>query len=262
MRRDRNTALIQAAAGGDLAGVNAALNAGADVNAKDATYAGATALMWAAQNGHILVVERLLEAGADVNLKCEANRTTALWFAAKNGHLEVVKSLLEGGSKIFLKAILGETNLTEALEKTADENGGEKDAADVITLESCLRYLDLFHDEVEDYFGYIQPGDRFAVLYDKLQDLVIDSAWADAVTLYDDGGTALWIAACSGHADIVQYLIENGADVSVENYLRQTALMMATDKGDKALVELLLQKMAVRVNEKKYMGTHRPHAGR
>ena len=52
---------------GDPAAVEALLDRGADVDAKDID--GRTALMLAIQNGHLDVVKALIAKGADVNAK-------------------------------------------------------------------------------------------------------------------------------------------------------------------------------------------------
>jgi ankyrin repeat protein len=67
------------------------LNAGADVEAKDAD--GYFALFIAAQEGHPKVVKLLLDAGADKDKT--ANGQTSLSIATNNGHTEVVQLLLD-----------------------------------------------------------------------------------------------------------------------------------------------------------------------
>src|SRR4051812_27865386 len=57
--------LVAASGGGAVDDIEAALSAGASVQARDA--GGGTALMYAAGRGDIATVERLLAAGADVN---------------------------------------------------------------------------------------------------------------------------------------------------------------------------------------------------
>ena len=104
---------------------------GADVNARD-TFRSQTALMWAAARGNVDVVKPLLEAGADVNAKTpvvkrmhtndraaihggarrrRTNRGT-VWlrqgsvgvqradYAVRAGHIETVKVLLDGGANV------------------------------------------------------------------------------------------------------------------------------------------------------------------
>ena len=86
---------VTAAANGDTATVQALLDAGADVNAKNNE--GVTALMWAAGVGGTDAVQVLLDAGADVNAKHKSG--TALVWAQKKGHTEVVEILKKAGAK-------------------------------------------------------------------------------------------------------------------------------------------------------------------
>ena len=114
-----------------------AIEAGADVNAKDDIY-GITALMWAAMNGRSEVVKILLDAGADVNAKTEGG-TTALMLAAFLDNTEVAKILLNAGANVNARTKDGRTALIEAasegrvkivktlLDAGADVNAKDKD---------------------------------------------------------------------------------------------------------------------------------------
>jgi outer membrane protein assembly factor BamB len=82
---------------GDTARVAAALDKGADVNAK--TRYGATALTFAADKGHIDVVKLLISRGADVNAQDTFYQMRAIDMAMSNDHAAVVTLLLERGSK-------------------------------------------------------------------------------------------------------------------------------------------------------------------
>lgn len=87
--------LINAANFGNLAGVEAALAAGADVNVRDTL-----ALQVAARNGSVVVVDRLIDAGADVH----ASRNIALFWAALNRNPAVVARLFDAGADIHAMA--------------------------------------------------------------------------------------------------------------------------------------------------------------
>ena len=87
-----NEQLYEAARKGDPVEVKAALDRGADVNAKFRY--GATALFKAAERGHTEVVKLLIERGADVNVKDTFYGATAMSWALQKGHTGVVRAIL------------------------------------------------------------------------------------------------------------------------------------------------------------------------
>lgn len=70
----------------------------ADVNAREKKN-GSTALMWAAGDGKPASVEALLDAGADIHAKNKFGRT-ALMLAVREGHPDAVRALLKRGAKV------------------------------------------------------------------------------------------------------------------------------------------------------------------
>ena len=88
------TPLLQAAADGDLAGVNAALDAGADIDGH--AMDDWTALTIASRKGHTDVVALLLDRGAEVNER-EGGGHTARYWAEKYGHQTVADLLRARG---------------------------------------------------------------------------------------------------------------------------------------------------------------------
>jgi HEAT repeat protein len=113
MTTEINQQLLRAASGGDLRGVAAALEQGADVHARGEY--GDTALNEAAEYGHVEVVRRLLEAGADIENKGGADKTP-LMNAAFSGHVEVVRLLLDKGARVnndLLSSVQMKVNILE-----------------------------------------------------------------------------------------------------------------------------------------------------
>ena len=96
-KQELNDQLYEAVRKGDVAAVTAALDRGADVNAKFRY--GATALFKAAERGNAEVTKVLLDRGADVNVKDTFYRATAMSWALQNDHLNVVRLLLEKGAE-------------------------------------------------------------------------------------------------------------------------------------------------------------------
>ena len=91
---------------GKLEELKEAINAGADVHAKDNK--GATALIQAAYEGNIEVAELLLKHGADVNAR-NNDGCTALMFAAFDGYPEIAEILITYGANKNLRDKYGST---------------------------------------------------------------------------------------------------------------------------------------------------------
>jgi ankyrin repeat protein len=94
-RTPADAQLLTAAFAGDLDGVRAALQSGANPQAADEQ--DTAALRWATRAGHRAVVEALLAAGADVNQK-SATGWTALMEAVCSEHPDLVVFLLAHGA--------------------------------------------------------------------------------------------------------------------------------------------------------------------
>src|SRR5688572_6723245 len=88
-----NDQLYDAVRRGDVAAVTAALDKGADVNAKFRY--GATALFKAAERGHTEIAKLLLARGADVKVKDTFYQATAMTWALDGKHIGVIRLLLE-----------------------------------------------------------------------------------------------------------------------------------------------------------------------
>jgi len=73
---------------------------------------------------------------------------------------------------------------------------------------------------------------------------ILKNGTIDANLREPGGRTALMQAALAGLDEVVQDLLERGADVNAKSQEEQTALMLAADAGDVDLVKLLLTKGA------------------
>ena len=99
-------AVVRAAAAGNINALQAAVEGGGDVNARDQR--GLTALMHAADRGYTLIVPLLLRAGADPDLRA-VDGPTALFLAVLRGHIEIVEVLLEAGADTSIRGLEGMT---------------------------------------------------------------------------------------------------------------------------------------------------------
>jgi cytochrome c len=86
-------AIHEAAKRGDVAAIEAALEAGAEVNAVDG---GGTALYFAARRGQLEAVKMLVKRGADVNAKAKLGQP--LMGAVAKQRIEIIKFLLANGA--------------------------------------------------------------------------------------------------------------------------------------------------------------------
>jgi ankyrin repeat protein len=141
-----------AAEEGDLAGVQAKLDKGADVNAKeeegytpldfaiiyenteianlllehDGKSGAADSIQVAATVGNIEAVKRHLAAGVDVNAKSEVNGQTSLHTAANNGRKEIAEQLIDNGADVNAMEVWGATPLNLAT------GGGRKEIVELL----------------------------------------------------------------------------------------------------------------------------------
>ena len=124
-KQELNDQLFEAVRKGDAAGVTAALDKGADVNAKFRY--GSTALFKAAERGNAEVTKILLDRGADVKVKDTFYNATAMTWALDGKHVGVVKLLLQKSAEDVDDVLLnGAQESNEELVKIALDQGGVK----------------------------------------------------------------------------------------------------------------------------------------
>jgi ankyrin repeat protein/uncharacterized protein DUF3471 len=132
-KQELNDQLFEAVRKGDVAAVTAALDKGADVNAKFRY--GTTALFKAAERGHTEIAKILLDRGADVKVKDTFYGATAMSWALDNKHFGVVKLILDkdGGEveSVLLQAV--RENNAELVKIALDKGG-----ASALTLTAAL----------------------------------------------------------------------------------------------------------------------------
>ena len=200
----------------DINTINSAkllIKSGADVNLKN--NGGMTALMNASAVGSDELVELLINAGARVN-EVDNDGRTAIFYACRgydvcsfynnynsfygysfSESVEVVKFLIDNGADVNLK-----------------NNGG---------MTALMSASDVSHELIE---LLIKSGAR--------------------VNEVDDNGKSALMYACENHIisssdiEVVKFLIDNGANVNLKSNDSETALMNAYIRGNKELVELLI----------------------
>ena len=101
-----------AARGGDLAGVQAELDKGTDVNTNDAF---GTPLHYGARYGHRQIIEFLIHKGADVN--AEKTGVTPLHWASRGNFMQIAELWIAEDADVNAKDNVGQTPLHLAVER-------------------------------------------------------------------------------------------------------------------------------------------------
>lgn len=109
-----HTVLTLTAMAGRVAPVTALVRAGADVDAVVGDRRGATALLLAAELGHVSIVEALLDDGASVEAR-DAAGWTALIAGARSGSRAVVQTLVDAGADVQARAQDGHSGATHVI---------------------------------------------------------------------------------------------------------------------------------------------------
>jgi len=177
------TELMQAAADGDRERATALLDAGADVDERNAN--GGTALMYAVSAGEAELIRLLLERGADPNAKARIGWTPMLVAAAK-GRDEAVRLLLEGGADPMTPDAYGWTPLMRAV------SGGYLDAVDALL--ACGRIDLQAREESGATALHIAAGRGYANIVRRLLEAGAEARAADG-----EGRTPADVARLLGH---------------------------------------------------------------
>lgn len=225
-------ALIKAIRLGDLHQVRFLLPSGANANFVDKN--GITPLMAAAFENEVAALELLVDAGAEVNfvttglrqfalskshaplseralIEAASRGDTALNVAVRKGNLPAAEFLLDHEAKVGLANRLGEPPLLiAATEGNAD-----------------LVKLLLSRDADENSLEQDSRANRMALVKQAV------------------GRNSVLIAATQkGHLDVVQLLVEAGADINYRGFMGKTALHVAVERNRRNLVSYLSQQAA------------------
>eukprot|EP00743_Colponemidia_sp_Colp-15_P008506 GILK01009253.1.p1 GENE.GILK01009253.1~~GILK01009253.1.p1 ORF type:complete len:1895 (-),score=243.33 GILK01009253.1:149-5833(-) len=263
------TAVHIAVIRGDLSALDVLLSHGASVDA--ASGKGCTALHYACKGGHIEMVKYLLsKAGASVHVQDVAN-ASPLHYAVEQQHERIVKILLKCGASVHSVDSAGRTPLYEALaaHNTAIASAilGASARVNVVDSEgvsplyfaaregqlplvvllvnaganvnmpnrpctdgSLLRPATGRPEDTEEAEGAPQAGDDV----NEEVSTVLSSALKYTLT-------ALHVASLFGFGDIVEYLLQQGADIGQAGGNALTALHFAALARDEDIIKLLLR---------------------
>lgn len=190
-----------------------------------------TALSLSASAGHLDLVIALHQKGANLNEYSIYNHS-ALSLSSKHGHYDIAKYLIENNANINHRTYNGTTPLIYAslygykkIVKLLLDNGA------------------LVSNENDDKMSAL----ICAAMYgrNEIVSMLLDVSASNIDAMDKDGKTALMYAAENGHLDVVNLLINHGANIGVESgtiFDKFTAQSLARRKGYKEIADLLKSK--------------------
>ncbi|XP_054514326.1 ankyrin repeat and SAM domain-containing protein 6 isoform X6 [Pan troglodytes] len=192
-----------------------------------------TALMAAIQHGHEAVVRLLMEWGADPNHAARTVGWSPLMLAALTGRLGVAQQLVEKGANPDHLSVLEKTAFEVALDCK------HRDLVDYLDPLTTVRPKTDEEKRRPDIFHALKMGNF------QLVKEIADEDPSHVNLVNGDGATPLMLAAVTGQLALVQLLVERHADVDKQDSVHGwTALMQATYHGNKEIVKYLLNQGA------------------
>ncbi|MFC1599108.1 ankyrin repeat domain-containing protein [Patescibacteria group bacterium] len=201
---------------------------------------GSKALEYASQNGHLKIVKLLIRSGIKPNGWYCDMRETALYLAVKNGHYEIVKLLIDNGAEISSDRIVFLGERSDPIHMAALK--GHIEILDLLIKKGA----EINIKTSANFNHIISQGATplYCALVSKKKEVVelLLKNGAQVNVQNGEGYTPLHAALCwERDISIIKLLIEYGADINYQNSKGDTPLHDAMDNNSKEVVEFLLQ---------------------
>lgn len=249
--RSLDAELVQVAAKGDTAAVEQLLQKGASVDAivnteGSVVYTGSrtTALIAAAKEGYVEVVKLLLKRGADIEKR--GNGPSALSIAAEHGRADVVRLLLEKDAKLgdncLFTAVEGHNAEIVKLFLAKGANIEARDSNDSTPLSVAAGLGNLVRcpsaDDPHRRPNCNNNGGACCSGGPEVVQLLLNKG-ANVEARNNGGATPLLMAAYFGHVEVVKRLLAKGANIKAKDNKGNTALALALGYGHAEVAKLL-----------------------
>lgn len=235
--KDNNTPLLLASRYGWVDIAKDLIQNGAQVD--DAGTYGETPLVLASENGHTDIVETLLNAGADPNYRNILNKTP-LMVSILEGFGNIEEILRRAGARkgekeaeLILAATRGDENdVRRLIGEKANLNAQGKDGNAALLIASKQGFTHIVKALLE-----VNGGRRVNINMKNHR-----------------GWTSLMLAADAGNKDIIDLLIQSGAEINTKRSNGATALMDACCHGHVDVVEALTSQSEININARRWDG--------
>ncbi|XP_014277122.1 putative ankyrin repeat protein RF_0381 [Halyomorpha halys] len=178
-----------------------------------------------ARSGHVQVVKSLIDAGAVLDMT-NLFLKTSLHYAAMEGHTGVVKVLVDAGAMVNIQDCEGWIALHHAAQ------GGYNDV--VTELLEAGSMVNLKNKNQDTALHWAAHGGNYEMVSTLLK------YGADVAIKKDNNGwTPLMVASSNGSLDVVQLLVDCGAEVNARTACGMTAFKCAKENNHRAVVDYL-----------------------
>ncbi|CAL1541772.1 unnamed protein product [Lymnaea stagnalis] len=208
--------------------VKVLLKAGASVN--KANKNDVTPLFLATQAGNCEAVQCLITQGANVNVQTASEKITPLMIASKENLIDLMQILIVSKADVNMKNIKNETALVLAMKNAS---GSAKD---------CVQLLLSNGAEINDTIFHMAAVVGLHNLFPNISD-TISISMRNKLLIH---------GIQNNNHDLVEFLLENGADVNQGGPSSPVPLIQAVK--NEAMVTLLLS-FGAKVNDKNYLDT-------
>ncbi len=239
---------------GDLPAVQVKLRSGHSVNSTDGN--GRSLLYVAALGGKAEMAEFLLDAGANPNQTASwKGNDTPLHAATLHGQWRVVEILVARNAKVDARNKMRETPLLYAaragylrttqvlLAAGANPRAADSDGQSALHYQPEYARIQARRDRWAAELPNYKPGPERPDYKAVMEALIRAGAAVDATKKRLPRGFTPLMAACAdAPIELVELLLENGADFRLETANKLTAYQIAEQRGRTNVMELLIRR--------------------